>query len=119
MGKFEVLELLTTLRQTGENGYLSYGEVHDLLRRSGAGLSYQSVWRTLNTLWSDHLLEVQTEVNGLQRTILFRARVSSRLHTSQMKRVHNILQGQDEKSRCDTTGKALGRGAKGGVVARG
>ena len=56
------------------------------------------------------------DVDGLQRTAKFRARVSSRLHTSQVKGVHNILRGQDEKSRCGTTGKALGHGANGGVV---
>lgn len=109
MGRFEVLEYMQCLRAVGDEDFYRYTEVHDGLREKGVSLSYSSVWRTMNTLWSDEFLEVDFEVEGLQRTAKFRARESSVLHSSQMKRVHNILQAQDEKGLCGSNGEVSKR----------
>lgn len=79
LGKFEVLEYLTTLRLTGDHTHRRYGDVHQELRRRGVSLSYGSVWRTMNGLYSDGLLEVAFDVDGLQRTAKFRARVAGKV----------------------------------------
>ena len=89
MGKFEVLEYLMMLRLTGDDQYRRYGEVHSALRVRGIGLSYTSVWRSINTLYCDQLLDVIFETEGLQRTAKFRARISSTNTFAQKQRVQD------------------------------
>jgi len=89
MGKFEVLDYLRVMREDGLNDYLRYREIHEGLRAKGQSFSYTSVWRSLNSLYTDGLVEVRFSFEGLQRVAYFRARISS-VHTSQMKRVNNI-----------------------------
>lgn len=98
MGKFEVLEYLQGRRQKGMDSYLSYAQVHEGLCRSGMGCSYTSVWRSMNSLWWEGLVEVEYEVNGLQRTALFRAHITTGLQVSDMKRVHNTYRKPVQKS---------------------
>lgn len=96
MGKFEVLEYLTTLRLTGDHTHRRYGAVHQELRRRGVSLSYGSVWRTMNGLYSDGLLEVAFDVEGLQRTAKFRARIQKNLQISPMNRDYNTYRCKAE-----------------------
>lgn len=98
MGKAEVFEFLVRLRLCGNDDFLRYGEVHEEMRREGQSYSYTSVWRCLNGLYSDEMLEVEFDRNGLQRTAKFRAKLSRRMQVSHMKRVHNILSEQEERT---------------------
>lgn len=98
MGKAEVFEFLVRLRLCGDDNYHRYGEVHEAMRREGQSYSYTSVWRCLNSLYSDEMLDVDFDLNGLQRTAKFRAKLSSRVQVSHMKRVHNILPEEEEKT---------------------
>lgn len=109
MGKFEVLDYLMVLRQTGDHGFYRYAEIHAGLRRRGVSLGYGGVWRTVNCLYSDGLLEVDFAVDGLQRAALFRAKILS-VPVSSEKREHNILRVPDQN---------LCRNNKGGAVVAG
>lgn len=90
MGKFEVLAYLQMLRATGDGEYYRHCEVHEAMRRSGQSYSFTSVWRSINGLYSDGLLEVRMESRGLQRTAKFRARTILAMQGSQVQRVDNI-----------------------------
>lgn len=103
MGKFEVLSYLTTKRLTGDDRFFRYQEIHQALRQDGESRSYTSVWRSINGLYSDQLLEVTFEVDGLQRMARFRARLAAEQQPSPLNRIHNTHQGQEQNSDCDTT----------------
>lgn len=75
MGKFEVLDFLNHLRRVGDDRYYRYEEVHSMLRSEGQSFNYTSVWRTLNVLACDGLVEFDFETRGLQRIVKFRGRV--------------------------------------------
>lgn len=98
MGKFEVLGFLTVRRMSGDDQYYRYGEIHEGLRTQDISLSYTSVWRSINSLACDGLLEVIFEGGPLQRTAKFRAKLSSKIQSSGMKRVHNTYRKQQESS---------------------
>lgn len=107
MGKFEVLGYLTMRRLSGDMEYYRYGEVHEGLKSQDISLSYTSVWRSINSLYSDGLLEVEFEVEGLQRTAKFRARVLPDIQVSYMKRAYNTPCRVEEESGRATLRKAL------------
>lgn len=110
MGKREVSEYLLMLRMTGEHEYLRYAEIHEGMRQNGKCYNYTSVWRSVNSLFSDGLLEVRFEGGVLQRTALFRAPLPSSVQVSHMKRLHNILLQQEEKPRSENKGEGVSLG---------
>lgn len=90
MGKFEVLSYLQLLRKTGDENYYRHCEIHAAMRRHGISFSFTSVWRSINSLFSDGLLEVYIDAHGLQRTAKFRARIQEEIISSQTQKVYNI-----------------------------
>lgn len=98
MGQFEILQWLVNRRETGDDAYRTYVQIHEAMRRDGYTDSYPALWRGINRLHSSGLIEAIFEGGILQRKALFRAKIISTLRGSHMKRVHNTYQGLDEKS---------------------
>jgi hypothetical protein len=98
MGKYEVLGLLIMLRQTGDHQHYRYTEIHQMMIEHDMSQSYTAVWRSVNVLYSDGLLDVKVEGGLLDRTLKFRAKLSRVLQTSDMKRVHNTYRKMHQGS---------------------
>lgn len=97
MGKYEVLGLLIMLRQTGDHEYYRYAEIHQLMIEHDMSQSYTAVWRSVNVLYSDGLLDVKVEGGLLDRTLRFRAKLSRVLQASDMKGVHNTYRKMQQR----------------------
>ena len=98
MGKYEVLGVLTVMRHTGDHRFFRYIEIHQLMKEQGMSNSYTSVWRSVNGLFSDGLLEVRKEGDLLSRTLSFRVKLEKKLHSKHIQQEYNTRFDQDESS---------------------
>lgn len=103
MGQSEVIEYMVMLRESGDDMYYKSPEIHEQMKARGISISYISVWRSLNALWWHDEVEVTFDVKRVQRTAKFRAVAPTSLHTSQVKRVHNIPLEIEENRLWDKT----------------
>ena len=105
MGKFEVLSHLQMLRRCGDDRFFRHCEIHEEMRRNGQSFNFSSVWRCINSLYSDGLLEVDIDHHGLQRTARFRARMENNFFSYQI--VNNNLPAKSENRRCAVSEKRI------------
>lgn len=96
MGKYEVLGVLTVLRSSGDDGYYRYAEIHHLLGVHGLDCSYTAVWRSVNGLYCDGLLDVLKEGDILHRSLRFRARILTSKHSTYVHSVYNKYRKIDQ-----------------------
>ena len=96
MGKYEVLGFLTVLRDSGDQRFLSYGQIHQEMKRMGLECSYVVVWRAVNGLFSDGFLDVKKEGDLLARRLSFRLKKPTVPQFSGMRRVNNTYQDVEQ-----------------------
>jgi hypothetical protein len=114
LGKFEVLEYLRGLRSGGDEAYWSYVEIHRGVVLSGVGLSYVSVYRSVNALWCDGLLEASILGDVVRRSVRFRAKLLRGVQVSGVPGRYNIYENEQVRSgRGSPRVVSVGCGARG------
>lgn len=100
LGKYEVLGLLTLLRDSGDNKFYRYNDIHQMMLERGISNNYTSVWRSINSLFCDGLLDVEKEGDILSRTLRFRCKKElSNVNVKKNKEYYTYQAVQDNRLR--------------------